>query len=83
MLERKGYYTLQIDVNNWFTNKYDTIIKKATPARLHILEKMKEAIDKPQEAFPLMLHVCEFRIDPELAEQSLVPEEPLKELRKN
>ena len=25
-------------------------IKKARPARLHILEKMQEAIDKPQES---------------------------------
>ena len=26
-------------------------INKARPARLHILEKMKEAIEKPQEVF--------------------------------
>ena len=42
-------------------------IKKARPARLHILEKMKEAIEKPQEALsPHAPRLLSFRIDPEL-----------------
>ena len=42
-------------------------IKKARPARLHILEKMQEAIEKPQESLsPHAPRLLSFRIDPEL-----------------
>jgi polyribonucleotide nucleotidyltransferase len=42
-------------------------IKKARPARLHILGKMQEAIEKPQDSLsPHAPRLLSFRIDPEL-----------------
>ena len=39
-------------------------IKKARPARLHILEKMQEAINQPQETLsPHAPRLLSFRID--------------------
>jgi len=65
----KGITALQMDMK--ITGLSITIIadaiKKARPARLHILEKMQEAIDKPQESLsPHAPRLLSFRIDPEL-----------------
>ena len=65
----KGITALQMDMK--ITGLSVTIvseaIKKARPARLHILEKMQEAIDKPQDSLsPHAPRLLSFRIDPEL-----------------
>merc|ERR1712078_668640 len=48
----KGITALQMDmkITGLPVSIVSDAIKKARPARLHILEKMKEAIEKPQEA---------------------------------
>ena len=53
----KGITALQMDmkITGLPVAIISEAIKKARPARLHILEKMQEAIDKPQESFLRML----------------------------
>ena len=60
-------------------------IKKARPARLHILEKMKEAIDKPEDSLsPHAPRLLSFRIDPELIGTVIgLEEEQLRDYGKN
>ena len=65
----KGITALQMDmkITGLPVSIVSDAIKKARPARLHILEKMKEAIEKPQEALsPHAPRLLSFRIDPEL-----------------
>jgi len=65
----KGITALQMDmkITGLPVSVISDAIKKARPARLHILEKMKEAIDKPQESLsPHAPRLLSFRIDPEL-----------------
>ncbi len=65
----KGITALQMDmkITGLPVSVISDAIKKARPARLHILEKMKEAIDKPQDSLsPHAPRLLSFRIDPEL-----------------
>ena len=65
----KGITALQMDmkISGLPVSVISEAIKKARPARLHILEKMQEAIDKPQESLsPHAPRLLSFRIDPEL-----------------
>ncbi len=65
----KGITALQMDmkITGLPVSIISDAIKKARPARLHILEKMKEAIEKPQEVLsPHAPRLLSFRIDPEL-----------------
>ncbi len=65
----KGITALQMDmkITGLPFSIISDAIKKARPARLHILEKMQEAIDKPQESLsPHAPRLLSFRIDPEL-----------------
>ena len=65
----KGITALQMDmkITGLPVNVISDAIKKARPARIHILEKMQEAIDKPQESLsPHAPRLLSFRIDPEL-----------------
>ncbi len=65
----KGITALQMDmkITGLSVSIIADAIKKARPARLHILEKMQEAIDKPQESLsPHAPRLLSFRIDPEL-----------------
>jgi len=65
----KGITALQMDmkITGLPMSIISDAIKKARPARLHILEKMQEAIDKPQESLsPHAPRLLSFRIDPEL-----------------
>ena len=65
----KGITALQMDmkIKGLPVSVISDAIKKARPARLHILEKMQEAIDKPQESLsPHAPRLLSFRIDPEL-----------------
>ena len=65
----KGITALQMDmkITGLPVSVISDAIKKARPARLHILEKMQEAIDKPQESLsPHAPRLLSFRIDPEL-----------------
>ncbi len=65
----KGITALQMDMKiaGLPVSIISDAIKKARPARLHILEKMQEAIDKPQESLsPHAPRLLSFRIDPEL-----------------
>ena len=65
----KGITALQMDmkITGLSVSIISDAIKKARPARLHILEKMQEAIDKPQESLsPHAPRLLSFRIDPEL-----------------
>ena len=66
---QKGITALQMDmkVTGLSVDIISDAIKKAHPARLHILEKMQEAIDKPQESLsPHAPRLLSFKIDPEL-----------------
>ena len=63
----KGITALQMDmkITGLPVSVISEAIKKARPARLHILEKMQEAIDKPQESLsPHAPRLLSFRIDP-------------------
>jgi len=65
----KGITALQMDmkITGLPVSIISDAIKKARPARLHILEKMQESIDKPQESLsPHAPRLLSFRIDPEL-----------------
>jgi len=65
----KGITALQMDmkITGLPVSIISDAIKKARPARLHILEKMQDAIDKPQESLsPHAPRLLSFRIDPEL-----------------
>jgi len=65
----KGITALQMDmkITGLPVSIISDAIKKARPARLHILEKMKEAIENPQESLsPHAPRLLSFRIDPEL-----------------
>ena len=65
----KGITALQMDmkISGLPVSIISDAIKKARPARLHILEKMKEAIEKPQDSLsPHAPRLLSFRIDPEL-----------------
>ncbi len=65
----KGITALQMDmkITGLPVSVISDAIKKARPARLHILEKMQGAIDKPQESLsPHAPRLLSFRIDPEL-----------------
>ena len=65
----KGITALQMDmkITGLPVSIISDAIKKARPARLHILEKMQAAIDKPQESLsPHAPRLLSFRIDPEL-----------------
>ena len=65
----KGITALQMDmkITGLPVSVISDAIKKARPARLHILEKMMGAIDKPQESLsPHAPRLLSFRIDPEL-----------------
>ena len=65
----KGITALQMDmkITGLPVSIISDAIKKARPARLHILEKMKEAIDKPQDTLsPHAPRLLSFKIDPEL-----------------
>jgi len=65
----KGITALQMDmkITGLPINVISDAINKARPARLHILEKMQDAIDKPQESLsPHAPRLLSFRIDPEL-----------------
>tara|TARA_Y100001933_G_scaffold254930_1_gene297257 strand:+ start:536 stop:2611 length:2076 start_codon:yes stop_codon:yes gene_type:complete len=65
----KGITALQMDmkITGLPVSIVSDAIKKARPARLLILEKMKEAIEKPQESLsPHAPRLLSFRIDPEL-----------------
>ena len=55
----KGITALQMDmkITGLPVNIISDAIKKARPARLHILEKMQEAIDKPQDLS--LIHISE------------------------
>ena len=65
----KGITALQMDmkITGLPVSVISDAIKKARPARLHILEKMQEAIEKPNESLsPHAPRLLSFRIDPEL-----------------
>ena len=65
----KGITALQMDmkITGLPVKIIAEAINKALPARLHILKKMQEAIDKPQETLsPHAPRLLSFRIDPEL-----------------
>ena len=65
----KGITALQMDmkITGLAVKTVADAIQQARPARLHILEKMLEAIDKPREAMsPHAPRLLSFRIDPEL-----------------
>ncbi len=65
----KGITALQMDmkITGLPVSIISDAIQKARPARLHILEKMQEAIDKPQETLsPHAPRLLSFKIDPEL-----------------
>ena len=65
----KGITALQMDmkITGLPVSIIADAIQKARPARLHILEKMQTAIDKPQESLsPHAPRLLSFRIDPEL-----------------
>ncbi len=65
----KGITALQMDmkITGLPVSIISDAIKKARPARLHILEKMQEAINKPQDTLsPHAPRLLSFKIDPEL-----------------
>jgi polyribonucleotide nucleotidyltransferase len=65
----KGITALQMDmkITGLAMTTVAEAINQARPARLHILEKMLEAIDKPREILsPHAPRLLSFRIDPEL-----------------
>ncbi len=65
----KGITALQMDmkITGLAVKTVAEAINQARPARLHILEKMLEAIDKPREVLsPHAPRLLSFRIDPEL-----------------
>ena len=65
----KGITALQMDmkITGLPVSIIADAINKARPARLHILEKMNSAIEKPNEALsPHAPRLLSFRIDPEL-----------------
>jgi len=65
----KGITALQMDMKipGLAMTTISEAIKQARPARLHILEKMLEAIDKPRDTLsPHAPRLLSFRIDPEL-----------------
>ncbi len=65
----KGITALQMDmkITGLPVKIISDAIKKARPARIHILDKMKEAIENPQESLsPHAPRLLSFRIDPEL-----------------
>ena len=65
----KGITALQMDmkVTGLAMSTIGDAINQARPARLHILEKMLEAIDKPRDTMsPHAPRLLSFRIDPEL-----------------
>jgi polyribonucleotide nucleotidyltransferase len=65
----KGITALQMDmkISGLAMATISAAIKQARPARLHILEKMLEAIDKPRDTLsPHAPRLLSFRIDPEL-----------------
>jgi polyribonucleotide nucleotidyltransferase len=65
----KGITALQMDmkITGLAMGTVADAINQARPARLHILEKMLEAIDKPRETLsPHAPRLLSFRIDPEL-----------------
>ncbi|MFM7287465.1 MAG: polyribonucleotide nucleotidyltransferase [Cyanobium sp.] len=65
----KGITALQMDmkITGLAVKTVAEAVNQARPARLHILEKMLEAIDKPREGLsPHAPRLLSFRIDPEL-----------------
>jgi polyribonucleotide nucleotidyltransferase len=65
----KGITALQMDmkITGLEVKTVAEAINQARPARLHILEKMLEAIDKPRDTLsPHAPRLLSFRIDPEL-----------------
>jgi polyribonucleotide nucleotidyltransferase len=65
----KGITALQMDmkITGLPVKVIADAVNQARPARLHILEKMLEAIDKPRETLsPHAPRLLSFRIDPEL-----------------
>jgi len=65
----KGITALQMDmkITGLAVTSVAEAINQARPARLHILEKMLEAIDKPRDTLsPHAPRLLSFRIDPEL-----------------
>ncbi len=65
----KGITALQMDmkITGLPIKTISEAISQAKPARVHILEKMTEAIDQPREALsPHAPRLLSFRIDPEL-----------------
>ena len=65
----KGITALQMDmkITGLAVKTVAEAINQARPARLHILEKMLEAIDKPRDTLsPHAPRLLSFRIDPEL-----------------
>ena len=65
----KGITALQMDmkITGLAVKSVAEAINQARPARLHILEKMLEAIDKPRDILsPHAPRLLSFRIDPEL-----------------
>ena len=65
----KGITALQMDmkITGLAVTTVAEAINQARPARLHILEKMLEAIDKPRDTLsPHAPRLLSFRIDPEL-----------------
>lgn len=65
----KGITALQMDmkITGLAVSTVAEAINQARPARLHILEKMLEAIDKPNQSLsPHAPRLLSFRIDPEL-----------------
>ena len=65
----KGITALQMDmkITGLSMSTIGDAINQARPARLHILEKMLEAIDKPRDTMsPHAPRLLSFRIDPEL-----------------
>ena len=65
----KGITALQMDmkITGLSVNTVAEAVNQARPARLHILEKMMEAIDTPRDGLsPHAPRLLSFRIDPEL-----------------
>ena len=65
----KGITALQMDmkITGLPVNTVADAVNQARPARLHILEKMMEAIDSPRQSLsPHAPRLLSFRIDPEL-----------------
>ena len=65
----KGITALQMDmkITGLSVNTVADAVNQARPARLHILEKMMEAIDTPRQGLsPHAPRLLSFRIDPEL-----------------